>query len=265
MKIQDAQVFDFTDGYERLVEPQSQSLVHGWQAVAWNHDLGMTGWWQGRNVCGISTDSQMFDMARGDVSQAVQFMQSWNNNGFHPFIWDVDGMNDRITLAADVAMPVSYGTNLRQGAFLLRLHDTQTGYDLWIQPQFFNNKYSQIPLQIERDAYTPNGIVVTASMQAGSKDAYFDFTQSEGSTQSTAFNALTHYEFSINRYQFAAIVQETESRLGIDLSGEPYQYTATSAGLSIEQASFMAGQDHGWGIGDTGGMQLAFEHLTFTE
>lgn len=30
MKIQDAQVFDFTDGYERLVEQQSQSMIHGW-------------------------------------------------------------------------------------------------------------------------------------------------------------------------------------------------------------------------------------------
>lgn len=261
---------DFIFDYSGLVEPTSQAAMLGYKAIAWNTSLNMTGWWQGRNVIGMTTNDSLFDMSKGDISQAVQIQQTWKAGENLPWLWEAaQGVNDKMTISTKAAVPVSWGSNLQQSNFLIRYEDvsklqagTDHGQRLWIQPVFFDNKYPYRPMEVYKDPYTNfEDIVVNVSIKRGEKSEYFDFSKS-AEIQQHAFNDLRDFEVTQSRAQFDLLLRHIETRLGVDLQNETGYYSVIQAGVTSEMASFPANAPK-WGIGHEGAMQSAFSEIHF--
>lgn len=249
--------FLYDDGqfdYSPLIEPASQSAMLGYKAVAWNTGLGQTGWWQGRNVIGMTTNDLLFDI-NNEISQTVQIQETHNPYEDMPWAWEPNqGVNDTIGISADVAMPVSWGNNLRQANFLLRYEDVSTGQRLWIQPVFFDSQNVNRPMDIFYDPYTGyQDIVVSVQMRGVSP--YFTFT---GEIQQNAYNDLVHYEVTQTRQQFGDLLNHIEGALGVDVQNEPGYWSLIQEGITAEMASFAVEK---WGIGDHGAQQMAVMNL----
>jgi hypothetical protein len=234
----------------------------GYKAVAWNTSLGMTGWWQGRNVIGMTTNDANFNMAASDISQAVQIQQTWAAGENLPWLWEYDqGVNDKIGIACDIAMPVSYGTNLRQAVLGFRYEDisaTQAGADhgqrLWIQFATFDSQNVNRPLYIYKDPYTANlDIVATVQIHKGQNTEFFDFSGS-AEIQQNAYNDLQHFEVTQTRTQMYNLIKHIETQTGLDLQDQVGYWSMIQALVSPEMASFAVPQ---WGIGDHGAQQMA--------
>lgn len=257
-------VFDYTG----LVEPTSQNAMLGYKAIAWNTHLDMTGWWQGRNVIGMTTNDSLFDMSKGDISQAVQVQMTHKPYDVLPWLWEANqGVNDKLVQAADVAMPVSWGTNLQQANFLLRYEDvsklqagTDHGQRLWVQAAFFDNKYNTRGIEIYKDPYTGyQDIVVNVQIKPGQHGAYFDFSNSN-TLQMTAYDDLKHFEFTQTRAQFSNMLTLVEQKLGVDIQNEAGYWSLIQEGITAEMATFPANAPK-WGIGDHGAQQMAMMNL----
>ncbi len=255
--------FDYTG----LVEPVSQAAMLGYKAVAWNTDLSMTGWWQGRNVIGMTTNDKLFDITK-EISQAVQIQETHKPYEELPWLWEKNqGVNDKIVMSADVAMPVSWGTNLQQANFLLRYEDvsrlqpgTDHGQRLWVQPAFFDNKFNTRPIEIYQDPYTGfQDIVVNVQIKPGNYSQYFDFSKSN-TLQMKAYDNLLHFEVSQSRQQFSDMLILVEKTLGIDIQNEAGYWSLIQEGITAEMASFPAYAPK-WGIGDHGAQQMAMMNL----
>lgn len=257
-------VFDYTG----LVEPTSQNAMLGYKAIAWNTGLQWTGWWQGRNVLGMSTTDPLFDMSKGDISQAVQIQQTWKPYAQLPWLWESNqGQSDSIHISAEVAMPVSYGTNLRQANFLFRYEDvsklqpgTDHGQRIWIQPSFFDSQNIKRPIDIYRDPYTNyEDIVVNVQIRPNEYKDYFDFSGS-AAIQQSAHDNLLHFEFGQSRLQLDNLLRLIERDEGIDLQNETGYWSLIQVGITAEMASFPANAPK-FGIGSYGAQQMAMMDL----
>lgn len=263
--------FDYTG----LVEPASEAAMIGYHAVSWNTSLTMTGWWQDRNVIGMTTADPLFSLGQGgnanDISQAVQIQQKWYAGQQLPWLWESgQGQQDKLAMAADVAVPVSWGTNLQQSNFLLRYEDVSAklpawghGQRLWIQAFTFDNKHPARPMEIYRDPYTEGrDIVINVPIKAGTYSQFFDFSGST-SLQSTAFDDLRDFHFSQTRQQFTDLLAHVERTLGVDIQNESGWWSLLQVGYTSEMASLPAtdSRSAAWGIGDHGAMQTAIMNL----
>jgi len=265
------QYFLYDDGafdYSPMVEPTSQNAMLGYKAVAWNTDLSMTGWWQGRNVIGMTTNDLLFDMSKGDISQAVQIQQTWKPYDNLPWLWEAaQGVNDSIHISAEVAMPVSYGTNLKQANFLFRYEDvshlqagTNHGQRLWLQAHIFDSQNINRPIDIYRDPYTNfEDIVVNVQIKPNTYGDYFDFRNSAG-IQQNAYDNLLHFEFGQSRLQLDNLLRFVERDEGIDLQNETGYWSLIQVGITAEMATFPTGA-HKFGIGSFGAQQMAIMDL----
>lgn len=254
--------------YSGLVEPTSQAAMLGYKAIAWNTSLGMTGWWQGRNVIGMTTNDSLFDMSKGDISQAVQIQQTFAPHQKLVWLWEpAQGVNDKLVVSADVAMPVSWGSNLRQANHLYRFEDvshlqagTDHGQRLWIQPSFHDSQNVNRPMDVYRDPYTNfEDIVVNVQIKKGEYGQFFDFSKSANITQ-TAHDDLRHFEVTQTRQQFSALISHVEKVLGVDLQNEAGYWSLIQAGITAEMASFPQNAPK-WGIGHEGAQQMAMMNL----
>lgn len=255
--------FDYTP----LYEPNNINQIWGYHAVAWNTGFQWTGWWEGRNVVGMSTSDPLYNI-NTDISQAVQIQQAQKPYENLPWLWEAaQGVNDKIVIAADVAMPVSWGTNLQQANFLFRYEDvshiqpgTDHGQRLWIQPIFFDNRNPNRPIEIYRDPYTNyEDLVVNLPIKPGTYTKYFDFSKSS-SIKSTAHNEMYHYEVTQSRQQFNDLIILVEKTTGVDLQNETGYYSLIQEGITAEMASFPASNPM-YGIGDHGAQQMAWMNL----
>jgi hypothetical protein len=270
--------FLFDDGifdYQGIVEPTSENQLLGYKAIAWNTTLQWTGWWQDRNVIGMSTTDPLFNPQGGnvnDISQAVQIGQKWNAGTIHPWIWEAgQGQADTFNRAIDAAIPISYGTNLQQSNFYDRWEDTSYinpewghGQRLWIQTFVFDNKNPARPMEIYFDPYTEGrDIVVNVPIIKGTYTQFFDFSKSEINLQTTAWNDLKHVEVNQTRQQFTDLLIHVENFTGIDLQNESGWWSLMQAGYTSEMASIPANdwRSSAWGIGDHGAMQTAMMNM----
>ena len=263
--------FLFDDGafdYTGLVEPKSQKSMVGYHATAWNTDLSYTGRYKGMNVVGITTNDKLFDMSKGDISQAVQIQKVWNPHDVLPWLWEKDqGIYDKLTIEYQTAVHISWGNNLQQVNSLLRFEDvsklqagTDHGQRLWIQCISFDNKYQNRPMEIYRDPYTNfEDIVVNVPIIKGTHTDMFDFSKSANIT-GKAHSDLRDIEITIARWQFNNILAKVEKVLGVDLQNEAGYWSLIQAGATNEMASFPIGQSK-WGIGHEGAMQVQYENL----
>lgn len=270
--------FLYDDGmfdYTPIVEPQSEKLLKGYQAKSWNAGFEITGWWQGRNVIGLTTNDKLFNPAGGnvnDISQAIQIGNTWSDKPLHPWIWEpLQGQNDKYGKAIDVAVPVSYGTNLQQSNFYDRWEDTSYinpawghGQRLWIQTFTFDNKYANRPMEIYLDPYTDGrDIVVNVPIIKGTYGQFFDFSKSTMNLQTKAFDDLRHVEVTQTRQQFTDLLYHVEKVTGINLQNESGWWKLLQAGYTSEMASIPASdwRSSAWNIGDHGAMQTAWMNL----
>lgn len=277
MKYKPQQFYLYDDGYfdyRGVVEPRSLNEIIGYTATAWNTGLQHTGWWQGRNVIGISTTDPLFSHGKGgnvnDVSQAVQIQQTFNKP-LHPWIWEADqGHSDIIGMKAKVAQPISWGTNHQASNFLLRLEDTSAfnsdwghGQRLWIQVFTFENKYPNRPMEIYMDPYTDGrDIVVNVPLKKGTYEQFFDFSGS-ADVQSKAYNNLLDFQWHQSRKQYTDLTYKVERDLGIDIQNESGYWKILQTGFTSETASFQVSdwRSKAWDIGDHGAMQTAIMDL----
>lgn len=268
--LKDDDIFD----YSPLIEPTSERQMLGYKAVAWNTGLQWTGWWQGRNVIGMSTTDPMFNPNGGsanDISQAVQIQQTWEDGAVLPWLWETgQGQSDKLGMAIDVAIPVSYGTNLQQSNFLLRYEDISAnipqwghGQRLWVQAFTFDNKYPNRPMEIYQDPYTDGrDIVVNVPIIKGTNTQFFDFSQS-ANLQTKAFDDLRDFNFTQTRQQFTDLLVHIEKTLKVDIQNESGYWSILQAGYTSEMASIPVSdwRNAAWGIGDHGAMQTAMMNL----
>jgi len=267
MKKANTQYFLYDDDrfdYAPLVEPTSQAAMQGYKAVAWNTNLNMTGWWQGRNVIGMTTDDKLFDMGKGDISQTVQIQTTWKAGAQMPWTWEpAQGVNDKMTIAADVAMPVSFGNNLRQAVLGYRMEDvsaiqagTDHGQRIWLQFATFDSQNVKRPMEIYFDPYTSfRDIVVTLQIRKGEYSQFFDFSKS-ANVQQNAYDSLLHFEVTQSRQQFSNLLSHVENVLGVDLQNETGYHSMIQALVSPEMATFPQGAPQ-FGIGHFGAQQMA--------